>query len=107
MQPMKIQFRISRNQLIVWLTFLETRWIEPGKNGSAYSRMVYHALSDLLHKLKVQAVIDKSHYKFSISAVSGLAFMVFCEFASRFPLEKAEEAIINDLIGKIDKQTIY
>ncbi|WP_392471270.1 hypothetical protein ACF3OC_07875 [Sphingobacterium cellulitidis] len=103
---MKIQFRISRNQLMVWLYFLETRWIEPGKNGGAYSRMVYHALSDLLHKLKVQSVIEKPTYKFSISAVSGLAFMVFCEFASKYPLDRADEAIINDLIGKIDRQTI-
>jgi len=91
---------------MVWLTFLETRWIEPGKNASAYSRMVYHALSDLLHKLKVQSVIVKSDYKFSISAVGGLAFMVFCEYASKYPLDRADEAIINDLIGKIDKQTI-
>lgn len=103
---MKIQFRISRNQLMVWLYFLETRWIEPDKNGNAYSRMVFHALSDLLHKLKVQSVVVKSDYKFSISAVSGLAFMVFCEFASKYPLERADEAIINDLVGKIDKQTI-
>ena len=103
---MKIQFRISRNQLMVWLYFLETRWIEPGKKGSAYSRMLYHALSDLLHKLKVQSVIQKTDYKFSISAVSGLAFMVFCEYASKYPLDRADEAILNDLIGKIDKQTI-
>ncbi len=103
---MKIQFRISRNQLMVWLTFLETRWIEPGKNGDAYSRLIYHALSDLLHKLKVQSVVVKSDYRFSISAVSGLAFMAFCDYAPRYPLDRADQVIINDLIGKIDKQTI-
>jgi len=102
---MKIQFKISRTQLMVWLAFLESRWIEPSNTDGPYSRLVYHALSDLLHKLKIQAVVASPNYRFSISSVSGLAFMVFCEYAKNYLMDPSDEAIINGIIGTIDKKT--
>ncbi|MDM1048033.1 hypothetical protein [Sphingobacterium hotanense] len=102
---MKIAFNLSRNQLLVWISYLETRWVEPGTSASAWTRMVLLALTDLLHKLKVQEVIDRPKYKFTINAVSGLAFVAFSQHSDNFMIKPEDAAVLNEIIGIIDQKT--
>ena len=100
---MKIRFKINRTQLTVWHTFLESRWIEPNYS-SVWSILIHHALSELLHKLKTEALIKKPKYGFSVSSVSCLAFMIFCEFAQTFSMDETDKVILNEIIGTIDNK---
>ena len=92
-------------QLMIWLCFLESNWVEPGTSSNAITKMIYHALSDLLHKLKTQSVIIKKQYKFSIGTVSGLAFLAFSQSNKHFYMESVDGTILNEIIGIIDQKT--
>lgn len=102
---MKIKFKISAHQLDVWHSCLETCWMEPGGDSPAIVRLVYHALSNMLHKLKVQKAIMKSHYSFSIDSVTALAFVAHIQLYKCYLPDPDDVAIINQIIGIIDQKT--
>ncbi|GEM_PF-3083250 len=103
---MKIQFKINRNQLIVWIAFLIGTWNDEVKPDNIWQRMLYFSLSSLLHKLKLQSVLVKEKYKFSIDASDALAFIAHARQCDASEIHKVDQIIINELIGIIDKKTL-
>lgn len=102
---MKIQFKINRTQLIVWIAFLIATWNEEEKQENIWQRMLFCSLSSLLHKLKLQSVLMKDKYKFSIDASDALAFVAHAQQCDASEIHAEDQIIINGLIGIIDKKT--
>lgn len=102
---MKIQFKITRAQLAVWISFLINTWDEEQKKNDIVHRMIFFSLSALLLKLKVQAVLVKEKYKFSIDASDALAFVAHVQSAKLIKIHDVDQIIISELIGIIDQKT--
>lgn len=102
---MKIKFKISKHQLDVWHNCVEMFWIDCNCDSPVIIRLVYHALSALLHKLKIERTISKSQYGFSIDKVVALAFVAHIQQYSKYIVDPADAAVINQIIGIIDQKT--
>lgn len=102
---MKIKFKISNNELRVWIACLELCWMEPQRDSPAIVRMAHHALSKLYHKLRSEALLEKPEYRFSLEAVEALAFVAHLQGYTSYLVNAKDAAIINGIIGIIDKKT--
>lgn len=102
---MKIKFKLSNNELRVWIACLELCWMEPRNDSPAIVRMAYHGLSKLFHKLKSEALIQKPEYKFSLDSTEALAFVAHMQGYTNYLVNATDAAIINGIIGLIDKKT--
>lgn len=97
--------KLNSNQVKIWIAYLEMLWFVPESDSMPIVKMVYHALSKLIHKLKTVSVIDKTEYKFEIDSVEGLAFISHIQGYSNYLVNPVDTAIINHIIGIIDQKT--
>lgn len=102
---MKIKFKISDNELRVWIACLELCWMEPKRDSPAIVRMAYHGLSNLFHKLRSEALIQKAEYRFSLDSMEALAFVAHMQGYTNYLVNPTDAAIINGIIGIIDHKT--
>ncbi|AIM38065.1 hypothetical protein KO02_16265 [Sphingobacterium sp. ML3W] len=101
----KIKFKINQHQLKVWIACLELGWREPSNEAPAIVRMVFHALSKLIHKLKLEDIMNKAEYNFSIDSVEGLAFIAHMQGYGTYLVSETDATVINGIIGIIDSKT--
>lgn len=101
----RISFSLNRVQLIVWHNCIETLWMEPGVDSPHIVKMVHHALTSLLHKLKSESIIIKNEYRFSIDSVVALAFVAHIKMYTHYLLDGEDVALINQIVGIIDHKT--
>lgn len=102
---MKIKFKLNQHQLQVWISCLESCWMESSTESPPIVKMVYHSLSKLMHKLQSENLMSKSNYNFSIDSVEGLAFVTHIQQYDRYILNPIDTVIINEIIGIIDQKT--
>ena len=102
---MKIKFKLNQHQLQVWISCLESCWMVPGNDSTTVVKMVYHALSKLIHKLQSENLTRKSDYNFSIDSIEALAFVAHIQQYTSYILNPVDTVIINEIIGIIDQKT--
>ena len=102
---MKIKFKLNRHQLEVWISCLESCWMESSNESPPLVKMVFHALSKLMHKLQSENLMRKSDYNFSVDSVEALAFVAHIQQYTRYIVNPVDTVIINEIIGIIDQKT--
>lgn len=102
---MKVQFKISRNQLIIWIGFLIATWDSEIRPDDISKRIDFLLLSSLLHKLKLQSVLIKDRYCFKLDAADALAFVKHAQNCNTAQIHAVDLILINQLIGIIDQKT--
>lgn len=102
---MKIKMKLTNHQAKVWIAYLEILWTVPAIDSLPVVKMIYHALSNLIHQLKKATVIEKEVYKIDVETVNGLAFIAHIQSYSGYLANPTDTVIINEIIGIIDQKT--
>lgn len=102
---MKVQFKIGRNQLIIWIAFLIGTWDSEIRTDDISKRIDFILLSSLLHKLKLQSVLIKDRYSFKLDASDALAFIKHAQSCNTSQIHAVDLVIINEIVGIIDQKT--
>jgi len=102
---MKIQIKLNRRELVIWRGFLTGTWNDSYQNGNVIERLMFCALSNMLHKLEMTAIMMKAEYSIKIEATDGLALMQHFLTSDLREVPLVEMTTINKIIGIIDQKT--
>ena len=94
---MKIPFKLSRRQLIIWIGFMSVTWgdYEVMSTMDIGRRMRFCLLSKLMHDLQLKAVIIKERYNFKVDAAAALAFVEHAQATDTVDISAVDLITIN------------
>lgn len=103
-QPNKVQFKLDRRRLLIWLNFVNGIIVYGSFNSDTLAKMFVANLQELEDRLKDVSRNVKVKYTFSVSASQCLAFQYLIQTVVA-DVSSTDEVTLNEIAGIIDQKT--
>lgn len=99
----QIKIKFTNREMNIMISFLDQ--VLPERPVTHIDKLLSTCLAELLHKLKLTAVMVKKEYSVQIKVSWGLALVHFCTSRS-FKSSPDYRIVVNKTISLIDQKTI-